>query len=374
MEKRFWLISILALLLIFSGVSAEGKISDNFDIVTTAEENKVIFDTDMGYMGDDSIALFALLQADKAGYIDLLGVTAVGGNELLAPGTAAILNQLERLERTDIPVYMGTDIPLKGFRDLEAESQVYGKPAWTGGYRQLEHYTTDYKNLGPLENAEWGIPETSAQEMHAADFMIEQVHKYPGQVTIFAVGACTNVAIAVMKDPTFAENAAGIVYMGGAIDVPGNTTPLAEFNWWYDPESAAVALRANWNYQLVVPHDVAPKVLMAKDVFDMYAEAKSTLVTDLLVEKYGPRYEENPTSTSYCWDPITVGVFLCPDLILTSEVRNIAIETTAGYTYGKSVTWDLGKGPYNSAEATIVLDVDRDSFWTLMSELFGENF
>ena len=123
---------------------------------------------------------------------------------------------------------MGTDIPLKGFRNLEADAQVYGQFGWTGGYRQLEYYTTDYKNLGPLENEEWGLPETSAEEMHAADFMIEQVHKYPGQVTIFAVGACTNVAIAVMKDPTFAENAAGIVYMGGAIDVPGNTTPTAE--------------------------------------------------------------------------------------------------------------------------------------------------
>lgn len=374
MKKSFWLIGILALLLIFSNVSAQETLTDHFDIVTTAEENKVIFDTDMGYMGDDSIAMFALLQADKAGYIDLLGITAVGGNALLAPGTAAILNQLERLERTDIPVYMGTDIPLKGFRDIEADARVYGQFGWTGGYRHLENYTTDYKNLGPLENPDWGLPETSAQEMSAADFMIEQVHKYPGQVTIFAVGACTNVAIAVMKDPTFAENAAGIVYMGGAIDVPGNTTPLAEFNWWYDPESAAVALRANWNYQVVVPHDVAPKVLMAKDVYDMYAAANSTLVTDLLVEKYGPRYEENPTSTSYCWDPITVGVFLCPDLIKTSEVRDIAIETSAGYTYGKSVTWDLGKGPYNASEATIVLDVDRDGFWTLMTDLFGENF
>ena len=44
------------------------------------------------------------------------------------------------------------------------------------------------------------------------------------------------------------------------------------------------------------------------------------------------------------------------------------------YTYGKVVTWDLGKGPYNSSEATIVLDVDRDGFWTFMSDLFGENF
>ena len=101
MKRKFWLVCIGLLLLICGNVFADGKISENFDIVTTAEENKVIFDTDMGYMGDDSIAMFALLQADKAGYIELLGITAVGGNSLLAPGTAAILNQLERLGRTE---------------------------------------------------------------------------------------------------------------------------------------------------------------------------------------------------------------------------------------------------------------------------------
>lgn len=367
--KKF-LIFVFVLVQMFSFIPVFAEVSD-FEIVTNAEDNKVILDTDMGYMGDDSNALFALLQADKAGWVDFLGVTAVGGNHLVAPGTAAILNQLERLERTDIPVYMGIDIPMKGFRDLEADAKVYGGFGWTGGYRELENYTTDYKNLGALENKEWGIPTTDAQEVSAIDFMIEQVHKYPGKVTIFAIGACTNVALAVMKDPTFAENAAGIVYMGSAIDVPGNTTPLAEFNWWYDPESVAVTLRADWEYQLIVPHDVASKVLMAKDVYDMYVEKNNTLVTELLVEKLGPIYEENPTKTNYCWDPITVGVFLCPDLITKSEVRDIAIETTEGYTYGKAVSWTLGTGPYNSSPATIVLDVDREGFWTLLSDMYG---
>ena len=75
-------------------MSASAAIED-YNIVTNAEENKVIFDTDMGYFGDDTYALFMLLQADAANWIDLLGITSVGGNVTVAEGTTAILNQLE---------------------------------------------------------------------------------------------------------------------------------------------------------------------------------------------------------------------------------------------------------------------------------------
>ena len=85
---------------------------DDYNIVTNAETNKVIFDTDMGYFGDDTYALFILLQADAAGWIDLAGITSVGGNVTVAEGTTAILNQLEAVGREDVPVYIGTDIPL----------------------------------------------------------------------------------------------------------------------------------------------------------------------------------------------------------------------------------------------------------------------
>ena len=97
-----------------------------------------------------------------------------------------------------------------------------------------------YDNLGPLEQYAWGYSNLEPVGQTAWEFMIEQVHKYPGQVTIMAVGACTNVALAILNDPTFAENTAGIYYMGGSIDVPGNDTPCAERNWYYDPEAVDV--------------------------------------------------------------------------------------------------------------------------------------
>lgn len=77
---------------------------EDYEIVTTAEDNKVILDCDMLYYSDDMYCMSILAQADAAGWIDFLGVTAVGGNEIVSVGTNAILRQLEMIERTDIPV------------------------------------------------------------------------------------------------------------------------------------------------------------------------------------------------------------------------------------------------------------------------------
>ena len=216
----------------------------------TPEVKRAILDTDMSYLNDDAIVMFMLAQADSLGECDFLGVTTVGGNTFCAPGTTAALRQLELIGRSDIPVYMGTDIPLMGFRNMEAESQIWGMPEYSGAYWDWDEKTfgdvtkrpTDYKNL-PSE-PKYGYAETEAQDEHAIDFIIEQVHKYPGEVTIFVIGAGTNMALAVRKDPTIVEDAAGVIYMGGAVDVPGNCNTTAEFNWYYDPEGIRICLNA----------------------------------------------------------------------------------------------------------------------------------
>ena len=362
---------------LLSPMTASAALED-YDIVTTAESNKVILDCDMGYLGDDAYCMYILTQADAAGWIDLLGVTSVGGNEICAVGVNAILNQLEAVGRTDIPVYIGTDVPIMGFRDLTEDQPVTGGFQWTGGYRQLGDYVSpqSYHDLGNLYDESWGYSETEAQtDMNAAEFMIQQVHENPSEVTIFAIGACTNVALACMMDPTFAENTAGIIYMGGAIDVPGNANAMGEFNWFYDPESVQICLNNDFPYQVVVPHDIASKVILAKDVFDMMKEKNNTPITQLFLDRLYSQYEENPTKSGYCWDAITAAIFLCPDLITETENRDLAVDCNrSSYSYANAVTWSTGEGPYSSKNVQIVFNIDRDAFWTFVTDLYGTQF
>lgn len=359
--------------MLMSPMTAMAALED-YNIVTSAETHKVIFDTDMGYLGDDSYALFILLQADAAGWIDLAGVTSVGGNVTIAEGTTAILNQLEELGRGDIPVYMGTDIPVMGLHD-DATIAANGLKRIKSMEKVLTYGDTiSYDNLGDLENETWGYSSLAPQDERAWEFMVREVNENPGEVTIIAVGACTNVAMAIMNDPGFAANTAGIYYMGGAIDVPGNDTPCAERNWYYDPESVEICLQADFPQQVVVPHDISYNQRLTKDLVENIVNSGDTPYTKLVEEYAYPKFVEEPDRQQRLWDAQVPGILLCPDLISKSDVRDIAIETNMGYTYGESVAWAEGTGPATAATCTVVYDVDGAAYWDFVAQLYAAEF
>ena len=354
----------------------------------TPAVKRAILDTDMGYLNDDAIVMFMLAQADSLGECDFLGVTTVGGNTWSAAGTTAALRQLELIGRSDIPVYMGTDIPLMGFRNMEAESQIWGMPEYSGAYWDWNEKTfgdvtkrpTDYKNL-PSE-PKYGYAETEAQDEHAIDFIIEQVHKYPGEVTIFVIGAGTNMALAVRKDPTIVEDAAGVVYMGGAVDVPGNSNTTAEFNWYYDPEGIRICLNAEWKNQLVVPNDIAEAVFYTKDIYDRIVEKQGNEISKLIVEGQAQRFEENPEASSFVWDSITAAVWLHPEIATDIQERYLTVDTNYGPGYGNAISWwtsrnrdvETGEGmPYGVQKCDILFDIDREAFWDFYVDILTTN-
>ncbi len=347
---------------------------EDYNIVTSAETHQVIFDTDMGYLGDDSYALFILLQADAAKYLDLVGITSVGANTTIAQGTTAILNQLEELGRGDVPVYMGTDIPIMGLHD-DATIEANGLRRISCMENVLKYGDTiTYDNLGELENEEWGYSTLKPQEPKAWEFMVEQVRDNPGKVTIMAVGACTNVALAIKNDPTFAKNTAGIYYMGGAIDVPGNDTPAAERNWYYDPESVEICLQADFPLQVVIPNDISYNQVLTKEQVENIINAGESPYTNL-VETYAyPRFQDDPARRQRLWDAQVPGVFLCPDLISVEDVRDIAIVTDMCYAYGESIAWAEGEGPAAATTCKVVYDVKGEEYWNFVAELYAAQF
>ena len=94
-----------------------------------------------------------------------------------------------------------------------------------------------------------GQPTIKAIDEDAAHFLIRQVRAHPHQVTIYAAGPLTNIALAISIDPEFAELTKGIVMMGGSLnpqtdDPEFATSPRHEFNFWFDPEAAHIVLRA----------------------------------------------------------------------------------------------------------------------------------
>lgn len=346
---------------------------------------KVIFDTDIAYLNDDAIAMFMLTQADGAGLLELLGVTTVGGNVFVPEATTAALRQLELIGREDIPVFQGTDEPLDGFRDMREESRLYGVPSYCGAYwdfgtddfADLSQRSADYQHL--REEPMHGYASTSAQEESAWDFMIHQIHEHPGEVTIMTVGAATNVAKALEQDPTIVNDAAGIIYMGGDIDKPGNTTPAAEMNWFYDPEAIRQCLAADWKSQLIVPDDLAQQVHLSQAIYDRLAEAEQNPVTELILDNQRTFEVEG---SDVVWDVVVPAVFLKPELMTDVQERYITVDARPGINSGRAVSWtahthnnmETGEGfPEGVKRSSIVLSIDEDGFWDYYVELLSKN-
>ena len=341
----------------------------------TEAARKVILDTDMAYLNDDAFAMFVLAQADKAGMLDFLGLTTVGGNVFVPEATTAALRQLELIERTDILVYQGTDEPLAGFRNMREEARLYGIPNFCGAYwdfdandfADLSKRSKHYLNLNkePL----FGYPETRAKELPAWDFIIESVKSNPGEVTIMAVGSATNIALALKKYPALAKEAAEIIYMGGDIDIPGNATPAAEMNWFYDPDAIKLCLSAGWEKQTVVPDDLAQSIHLTKEFYDRLAENNTNSITKLILSN---KKTFTNSGADYVWDVVVPVIFLKPELITDLQERYITVDNTPGINSGRVVTWKqnlnndmkTGKGfPEGIMKADIVMGIDKSAFW-----------
>ena len=125
--------------------------------------------------------------------------------------------------------------------------------------------------------------------------------------------------------------------------------------------------------------DSLPDIITCRRFSLNDAAHMSDLLMDMsqteIVGSFYDSYIENPTQSHYCWDAITAGIFLCPDLITETENRDLAIDcNSSGYSYANAATWATGKGPYKSKNVQIVFNIDRDEFWTFVTDLYGTQF
>ena len=162
------------------------------------EKRKLIIDQDAaGPAGTDQTSMLLLIQSPQT---EVLGITVVTGDQWLHEEVAHTLRMLELVGRTDIPVVPGAELPLvRRKQETELWEQEFGSVPWLGAWTPRFYHPAD--QLGEMPE---GKPTTKAADEDAAHFLIRMVHKFPNQITIYAGGPMTNLALAISIVPEFA--------------------------------------------------------------------------------------------------------------------------------------------------------------------------
>lgn len=218
--------------------------------------HKVIFDTDPGV--DDAIALYFALAHPR---IDLVGITTSFGNVSVDQAATNALH-LTALTNRHIPVTKGIGKPLAKF--------WHGPPDFIHGSDGLG-------NL-PARGIAGGILDARP----SAQFIVDMVRAYPGEITLVAVGPVGNLAIALALEPALPVLVREVILMGGSIVEPGNVSPVAEANIWNDPHAADIVFQAGWPLTMV-GLDVTHRVVTELALFEKIAQHHQHPATDDLL-------------------------------------------------------------------------------------------
>jgi inosine-uridine nucleoside N-ribohydrolase len=286
-------------------------------IAVSAEKQKVIFDCDLGDDIDDAFALAMVIAAEE---FDVLGVVMDYGN---TPERAKIAaRMLYETGRDDIPVVVGR--------------------------KTHDHYSPQF-NWGK------GFDKIQPIDQPAADFIIENLRKYPGEVVLITVGPVPNMLDVIKQDKNALKQAKHIYSMFGSFYMGYGSYPVihAEWNVRAD-EEASKAFAASGADITYAGLDITTFVKWDEERRLKLLMRQSPL-TNALTGLYSLWGRETPT----LYDCVAVGMVLWPELFKTRPAHVKVID--GGYT-----VMDESKEP----NAQVGMSIDTDEFLNRLEDLY----
>jgi inosine-uridine nucleoside N-ribohydrolase len=299
----------------------------------------IIIDCDPGH--DDAIALLLAVASPE---VELIGVTTVAGNTTIDKTTSNALRVLELAGRADIPVYRGAERPF--IRKQDVAVHVHGESG--------------------LDGPDLPQPTTREQELHAVDYLAQEIRAREGKVTLIPTGPLTNIGLLFALHPDVRPER--IVIMGGAIG-EGNRTPAAEFNIWADPEAAQRVFLEGLDTTMV-GLDVTHRALITDAHTErMRGAGRVGAVVAELMDFYArfhkSRYPDLDGSPMH--DPVCVAHAIDPTLMTVLDAF-IEIDCSGGPSWGRTnVDW-RGREHFGPPNAKVGVDIDGERFAELIVE------
>jgi len=355
------LLRILAIVLLsFFALSAHAQGKP----IEAQGKRKVIIDQDCaGPGGTDMQAVLSLINSPDT---EVLGITVLTGDAWRDEEVAHTLRLLEIIGRTDIPVLPGAVFPLVSSKEYIAKWEtLYGKVVYQGAWNYAKgHGVHGPYQIPPMPE---GAPTTKASMEDAAHFLVRMVHQYPHDVTIYAAGPMTDLALAIVLDPHFTELTKELIVMAGSInpvtdDPEFSFTPKREFNFWMDPEASRAVLHARWPRFVLTTVDISVKTRMEKSLIEQIAKSPNPAA------QYVAKYAE----ANILWDELAAVAWLDPSIITKTQKLYIDVNIDHGAGYGDTLAWTPGQQPgMGEALVEVQQDLDRQKFYKEYVELLS---
>jgi inosine-uridine nucleoside N-ribohydrolase len=352
-----------------------------------AQKRLVLIDQDgSGPGGSDQMAMLALLQSPD---VEVLGITMVTGDAWGDEETLHTLRMLELTGHADVPVAKGAVFPLiRTQEETRLDTALDGKVTYLGAWGRTPVMPAEtasgaapaapakFEAHGPYEIPPMpeGLPTTKPLDEDAAHFLIRQVRAHPHQVTVYAAGPLTNIALAISIDRDFAALTKGIVFVGGSInpqfgpqfgpqtaDPEFATDPRHEFNFWFDPEAAHIVLHADWPRIDATTVDVSIKAPFTQAMLEAISKSQSPAA------RYIAAWSRQ---RFYMWDEVAACAWIDPKLITKEVTVYMDVDLSHGPSYGDTLTWHEKLKPATGVRLVHAqLDLDLAGFEKMFVDL-----
>ena len=273
---------------------------------------KIFFSHDGGV--DDYLSILLLMSYEQ---LEVIGISVTPADCYIEPAVGATRKILDLMGRSEISVAASTARAVNPFpRQFRKASFCI--------------------DLFPILNEK----ETIATPLVAEDgqhFMVNKLKSASQPVTILETGPLTTIADALDLDPGIESQIEKIVWMGGALNVPGNIDPVieggqdvsAEWNAYWDPLGAARV----WQTQIPIvmcPLDITNTFTLSRDFVIRLARQRQYPISDLA----GLCYSLVMNQIYYMWDVLTTGYLGRPDLFTLKEWETEIV--TTGVSQGRT--------------------------------------
>lgn len=298
-----------------------------------------LIDTDTA--SDDAVALLMALRTEG---IRVEAITVVAGNVPLEQGVQNALYTVER-SGAKAPVYPGLAKPL--LRPLRTAQFCHGNDG-----------------MGDI-----GLPLSGRRPAsgNGVDAIVDTIRRFPGEITLVTLGPLTNVAVAILKEPSLVGMVKECVVMGGIGLGHGNVVPAAEYNIWVDPEAARIVFNSGLPITMVgweisrryaaFNADDAEGLRSVSELGEFVVSIQKAMRV-FCIEKLKQDGFDLP-------DPIAMAVAIDPEVAVRMERLHVDVETKGELTAGETVVDHLGITG-EPANANVVLEASRERFLSVL--------